>query len=459
MPNKSIANRMMNRVATTSGKIVTLLAGLLAATLILYSSYVIYDTFYIQNQAFGNSWELLEYRPEIIDDGSTPLGGSTLATINEDYRAWLTVFDTFIDYPVMQGPNDLYYSSHDINKKSSLTGALYLATDNSRDFSDNYNLIYGHHMDNSALFGGLDKYRDQTYFDEHREGMLVTEDNVYDLQIFAVIHTDAYDNMIYTVGNRDLNDLLTYIRYNHIQLDESVTENATQIVAFSTCESAETNGRLVVFAVMVKRDTTPSASAVTPEDNPTTEDPQITPVDEPTPGGDTPAGRPGTMIEDNETPLANFVNQFKPTGSSYGDRAWALVNLICVIVTIYLLIPFQRIKDKMNRAKTMKRLNENHTNDSLSGVRAAQVDASAVNGSAAYNVGKFRTHLIIGLALEIILSVAAVVAFILTENMRLPMTLIDKWTPLMLIILAVCWVVDLILVRNRQKKEETPEEE
>ena len=30
-----------------------------------------------------------------------------------------------------------------------------LAAGNSPDFSDDYNLVYGHHMDNGAMFGGL----------------------------------------------------------------------------------------------------------------------------------------------------------------------------------------------------------------------------------------------------------------------------------------------------------------
>ena len=87
---KSVVSAVLSHVAQAGSGIVSLLSGLLAAFLILYSGFVLYDTFYTQDQAFGNTWELLQYRPEIIEDGAVPLDGTEmLAQINEDYRAWL----------------------------------------------------------------------------------------------------------------------------------------------------------------------------------------------------------------------------------------------------------------------------------------------------------------------------------------------------------------------------------
>ena len=42
--------------------------------------------------------------------------------------------------------------------------------------------------------------------------------------------------------------------------------------------------------------------------------------------------------------------------------------------------------------------------------------------------------------------------------MRLPMILIDKWTPLMVLFLAACWGTDIALIRCRDKIEEVEEE-
>ena len=40
-------------------------------------------------------------------------------------------------------------------------------------FSDCYNLLYGHHMDNGGMFGDLDKYKDADFFDGHITGTLL----------------------------------------------------------------------------------------------------------------------------------------------------------------------------------------------------------------------------------------------------------------------------------------------
>ena len=252
--SKSTVAEVINNVAKGGNSLLSLLSGLLAAFLILFSGYVLYDTFYTQNKAFSNSWDLLQYKPEIIEDAPSPLSGAeTLATINEDYCAWLTMYETKIDYPVMQGPDDLYYANHDIYKNASLTGALYLAALNSPDFSDTYNLIYGHHMDNGAMFGALDKYTEEDYFNSHREGILITQNKIFDLYVFAAIDTDAYESEVYTVGNRDMTSLLEYIEDHAVQLDMAAAEGAEQYVAFSTCADATSYGRLVVFATMTPR--------------------------------------------------------------------------------------------------------------------------------------------------------------------------------------------------------------
>lgn len=438
MPNRTKVEKMISKFG---GKLTTLLAGLLAAALIIYSGYVLYDTFYIQKNA-GNSWELVELKAQVmedIDDGTSPTAGS-LAEINKDFRAWLTIYDTNIDYPVMQGKNDLYYSSHDIYQKSSLTGSIYLAAQSSSDFSDNYNIVYGHHMDHKILFGGLDSFKDQDYFSSHKSGMLIAGNVIYDLEMFAVITTDAYEEAVYTVGNRDLTSLIAFIKDHAVQFDEEAA-NASKIIAFSTCESTETNGRLVVFAKMVQRgseEEKPKGNPVITE-NGNTPDPTGTPEDGTTLGG----GKTDvTVIEDAASPLANMVNKFQPTGGSYGNRAWALINLVCVILTLYLLFPLARIKGKINRVKTMRKINE------------LEEDKNSTEASDAGKwIKRFRTRLVTGFALESIIAIGAVIIFLLTENMHLPMVLIDKWTPFMLLILLMSWITDLFLVRNRTKEQ------
>ena len=238
---------------------VSLMSGLLASVLILYSSYVLYDSFATEYRAKTSAWDLLRYKPSILNAGEPDEGADQLAAITKDYRAWLTLYETTIDYPVMQGTDDLYYASHDVYGNTSLTGSIYLAAGNSGDFSDSYNLIYGHHMDNGAMFGALDKYMDKGYFKTHQYGIVVAGKEAYDVTLFAAVTTDAYESQIYRVGNRakEVMKFLTGDRDKDAGVgteikvfDEEAAKGAVKIIALSTCADAQTSGRLVIFGKM-----------------------------------------------------------------------------------------------------------------------------------------------------------------------------------------------------------------
>ena len=483
-PGKNLINTVLNKAAELGTNAISLLSGLLAAGLILFSSYVLYDTFYTQEQA-KSSWDLLQYKPEILADEPSPEEGQArLARINSDYRAWLTCYDTNIDYPVMQGENDLYYANHDIYKEVSLTGAIYLAAGNRPHLTDSYNLIYGHHMDNGAMFGGLDRFLSKSYFDSHREAILIGQTAVYDLYAFAVVKTDAYQNRIYSVGNR-MDDVLTFLRANLedadpegkdwsrdttvVIFDEAPLEGVAKIVALSTCASATTSGRLVVFYIAVPRDLSAVPTA-TPE-------PSVTPGPSPTP-------EPVREPEPEEEPkspldkLKDLFDIFHPKGT--GRSVWALVNLICLVVTLYLFLPLLHLGAKFDRARLMGKVNRNKRQlqrmqtlaaaDAQDKTRLEQLALEARRKLAAapdgavrsdefdaavetlfYKVKRFKRRFSLGMVLELIFGALALVAFIPTENMRLPMVLIDRWTPLMILLLLIVWLLDVRLIRYRNK--------
>ena len=264
MKSKKPADRILTALNLGSG-LVSACAALLAVVLILYSGYVLYDSLAIEVNAMSAGSDLLKYKPGVIKEPPEEDGKEeeSLASVNPDYRGWITVKDTPIDYPIVQGKDDLYYASHDVYNNVSLTGAIYLAAANSPNFSDSYNLLYGHHMDSGSMFGSLDKYMDQGYFRSHQTAVLTTKGgDIYDVTFFAVATTDAYEKQIYTVGNRanEVKKFLTGDRSKDVGLgtnvliyDNNVAKDAYKVLALSTCADANTNGRLVVFGRMVKR--------------------------------------------------------------------------------------------------------------------------------------------------------------------------------------------------------------
>ena len=394
---------------TAGGWLLSFLTGILATVLILYSGYVLYDTFYTQNRAIADTLDLLQFRPQFMSgsgEGSHVANPSRFSEVNPDYSAWLTIYDTRIDYPVVQGPDDLYYASHDAYGEPSLTGAIYLSSANSKDWSDTYNLVYGHHMDNGAMFGTLDEFRKEAYLRAHKDGVVIVGEEVYQVTLFAVVETHAFDNAVYDVGNRDIAELLESIRPISLFFEEETTVGATKILAMSTCAGATTYGRLIVYGVMEEID--PGVL----EPDPT---PEPTPTPKPT--------EPPVVIVDVDEPKGP-MSQFIPRGEASGDPAWSLVDLILTICTAYMFLPLLQLKAKYSRPFKARKLGDKG----------------------------FMRKFLSGIVLEMLLTAAAIILFIFTQDMRSPMILIDRWTPLFLLACALSLTVDIILIRYRQER-------
>ena len=80
-----------------------------------------------------------------------------LREINPDVVAWVYVPGTVINYPVAHKEGDSeYYLHHNFSLGEGKFGAEYgsimLSGENKGDFSDEVNILYGHHMRNGSMF-------------------------------------------------------------------------------------------------------------------------------------------------------------------------------------------------------------------------------------------------------------------------------------------------------------------
>ncbi len=93
--------------------------------------------------------ELLQFKPAA--DGENGASFEELLAINSDVKAWLTLDNTAIDYPVVQGENNFSYINTDVYGDFALAGSIFLDSDCDGSFHDPYSLLYGHHMENSKM--------------------------------------------------------------------------------------------------------------------------------------------------------------------------------------------------------------------------------------------------------------------------------------------------------------------
>ena len=228
--------------------ILSLIASVIILAMFAYGGYSLWDSYMVNQGAFLSS-DLLKYKPQAAEDGGEAnYSLEELIALNPDTRGWITIDDTHIDYPFVQGETDMEYINMDIMGEFALSGAIFQSCMNSPDFSDSYNLLYGHHMDNAAMFSDVMEFLDGNYFESHQTGTLYLPDKTYHISVFACIEADGYDPLIYNPGpDFGTGELLEYLKASSTQYRDIGVTAEDKIVGLSTCVDAQTTERAILF--------------------------------------------------------------------------------------------------------------------------------------------------------------------------------------------------------------------
>jgi SrtB family sortase len=409
------------RTAKCANTILMIFVAFFAAVLIICGLYVLNDIYYVNRTSFI-SYDLLKYRPTPTSEEET-YTFSELKAINSDTVGWIEMFDTNINYPVVQGRNDLEYLNKDIFGYNTLSGAIYLAAENNSNFDDWYNIIYGHHMDNGAMFSDIEKYLDPDFFNSHSEGILQTVNGDFSIKVLACIHTNAYENIVYHTQDDEAvkyPQLCEYIKEHstaHTELPESM--NDSKLLGLSTCTDATTDGRIVLFA-------------------------SVQPWDDATDGN---AAKRMALADDKND---NEPLNLKAEGHKLGGGKWSFLNLMCVLCTFLTLLPTWALKRKFGQfkysEKKIKELEENkkYENTPVSDNNKIEQIISDLK----HFIKKGR----LGLIAELLMLIISVIAFILTEDLKGRMGIRDKWTGIMILIAATALTIDFVCLRYRGER-------
>ncbi len=240
-------------VARVGNRILSIMAGILILLMLSYGMYSLWDTYKIYANSFADE-ELLKFRP--TDDGEDNPTLKDLKKLNPDVKAWIQVPKTNIDYPVVQGQDDMEYINKNVYGEFELSGAIFLSCLNKDDFSDPYNLVYGHNMKNGGMFADVADFTNKEYFETHQKGKLYLTDATRKIRFFACMKVTAADAKIYHPDGyrkENLKDLLDYIQANAVQYRDVNVADENSLIALSTCSEAETNGRVVLIGKLERK--------------------------------------------------------------------------------------------------------------------------------------------------------------------------------------------------------------
>ena len=294
------------KTLTKAGNIfIVIVASVFATVLFFYGVLMLWDMFCTEIKAF-TSYDLLKYRPNIEENEPPYL--DDLLKINKDTAAWITLYNTNIDYPIMHGDTDDEYLNKDVYGKYAMCGSIFMSSRNSKDFSDPYTLIMGHHMENGSMFGDIVKYKEKSFFQNNQKGVLIMPDKVYNLRVMACFETDAYDRNVYR-SDKTQSETNAFVEYVQKKSKLYRDKKYQKIIVLSTCNDAVSWGRTIVVCAATKR------KAPLPD------------------------------REEEKPPVHR-----KAIGHPMAGAYWALLNLVTMLCTVYIIsgILWQRRKNLRN---------------------------------------------------------------------------------------------------------------
>lgn len=183
---------------------------------------------------------------------------------NPDIIGWIR-FDNQdelgINYPILYSGDNEKYLRSDIYGNEHIAGSIFLEALNNADFSDYYNILYGHKVIDGSMFGSLYKYKDDGFWEDNQYFTVYTETTAYRYRIFS--YEDAVNGGdVYKIGYKPGDE---YQKFIDAMIDASdistgiKPKSSNKIITLSTCTGDGYDKRFAVYAVCVDAQTTDSS--------------------------------------------------------------------------------------------------------------------------------------------------------------------------------------------------------
>ncbi|MGL4773487.1 MAG: class B sortase [Clostridium sp.] len=162
--------------------------------------------------------------------------------INSDYKFWIRVENTNIDYPVVQGRDNAFYLSHNFKGEEDISGCLFI--DYRCNTQDDKNIIiYGHNMRNGSMFNSLNSYKEDDFFRKNNKIIVSDEQGERTFEIFSVFVASGEDDN-FSSGN--INEYIDLVKGKSMYESDVVIGKMDRIITLVSCSYEFKGARIVV---------------------------------------------------------------------------------------------------------------------------------------------------------------------------------------------------------------------
>ena len=189
----------------------------------------------IKSNAYVEADKTIKEVVSIKESNNSEDASEKLSNTNDDYKFWLSIDNTKINHPVVQGEDNEFYLNHDFNKSKNSAGSIFI---DSKVNSDSKNtVVYGHNMKDGSMFADIELFKNEEFFNNNKF-IIVEKDGIqYVYEVFSVYYLSG-ENTDYLQTNfssdKEFADFIHLAKERSI-FDSNKEISSENILTLSTC--------------------------------------------------------------------------------------------------------------------------------------------------------------------------------------------------------------------------------
>src|SRR5699024_2236810 len=219
-------------------KIIIRLIQIALIGVIVWSGYTIYNNKVEDKKTEERYVSLQQKYTQVSSNKTVRPQFKQLDAVNPDIIGWIHLDATTLNYPILQSKDNEDYLKKDFENQYSRKGSIFMDYRNSPKHEKMNTVIYGHHVGDDTMFDTVEKYLDQSFYDQHKTMQYDTKYGKYQLEVISAYETTTEDDYIQT----DFSSSKQYEKFLEETLKKSEISTTIEInkndkiVTLSTCE-------------------------------------------------------------------------------------------------------------------------------------------------------------------------------------------------------------------------------
>ena len=252
---------LKERIEIKLKKITKVILLLICLVIFIYSAYNIYNYIKEENANKQLNAGLIkevitinqdinqnEEKEENKNNAPINVDFSLLKEKNQDIVGWIYFKDTPINYPVVQAKDNQYYLHRLINGEYNASGSIFMDYRNDPNLEDNNTIIYGHNMKSDEMFGTLQNYKNQEYYENHKIIYYFTQEKNYEIKLVAG-YTVSLEDDIYNLNEINQEQKEKILQKSDFKSDVNISQN-DKLITLSTCSYEYEDARYILIGIL-----------------------------------------------------------------------------------------------------------------------------------------------------------------------------------------------------------------